>query len=197
MSTIDTTVVKDSDVVILRNFTTNAVIYRTPTTRVRREMPAGGSIKVTAGEIREMMYDKGCVDILRNYVQICNKTLALEVGVSEDSFDNEYNWTVQDIQNCLLKGSIEELQDAMDFAPDGIKESLLTEAVNLEIPDVRKRDIISKAMQRDVSGMIDNKHKIEEDNTTEEKKTTTRRAAKKTTTTTKRRTTAAKPKVEE
>lgn len=186
MSTIDTTVVKDTDTITLRNFTTNTVVYRTPSTRVRRELPAGGSIKVTAGEIREMMYDKGCVDILRNYVQICNKPLALEVGVSEDSYENEYNWTLADIKNCLLNGSIEQLADAMDFAPDGIKESLLTEAINLEIPDVRKRDIISKAMNRDVSGMIINKHKIEEDKEPAEKhKTATRRAA----TTTKRRTT--------
>ena len=185
MSTIDTTVVKDTDTITLRNFTTNTVVYRTPSTRVRRELPAGGSIKVTAGEIREMMYDKGCVDILRNYVQICNKPLALEVGVSEDSYENEYNWTLADIKNCLLNGSIEQLADAMDFAPDGIKESLLTEAINLEIPDVRKREIISKAMNRDVSGMIVNKHKIEEDKEPVEKtKTATRRAA----TTTKRRT---------
>ena len=185
MSTIDTTVVKDTDTITLRNFTTNTVVYRTPSTRVRRELPAGGSIKVTAGEIREMMYDKGCVDILRNYVQICNKPLALEVGVSEDSYENEYNWTLADIKNCLLNGSIEQLADAMDFAPDGIKEALLTEAINLEIPDVRKRDIISKAMNRDVSGMIINKNKIEEDKEPAEKnKTATRRAA----TTTKRRT---------
>ena len=185
MSTIDTTVVKDTDTITLRNFTSNTVVYRTPSTRVRRELPAGGSIKVTAGEIREMMYDKGCADILRNYVQICNKSLALEVGVSEDSYENEYNWTFTDIKNCLLNGSIEELADAMDFAPDGIKEAILTEAINLEIPDVRKRDIISKAMNRDVSGMIINKRKIEEDNEPAEKnKTATRRAA----TTTKRRT---------
>lgn len=197
MSTIDTTVVKDTDSVTLRNFTTNAVVYRTPSTNVRRELPSGGSIKVTAGEIREMMYDKGCADILLNYVQICNRSLALEVGVSEDSFENEYNWNLEDIRKCLLTGSLEELEDAMDFAPDGIKESLLTEAVELEIPDIRKREVISKGMKRDVSGMIENKHRINADAETTEKKTTTRRAAKKTTTTTKRRTTAAKPKVEE
>lgn len=188
MSIVDTTAVKDSDIVVLRNFTTHSVGYRTPSTNVRRELPAGGSIKVSAGEIREMTYSKGCMELLRNYLQVCNKNLALEIGVSEDSIENEYNWTINDIHKCLLEGSLEELEDAMDFAPEGIKESLLSEAVNLEIPDVRKREVISKAMDRDVSKIIENKHLIEADTKeAAEKKTTTRRVTKKTTTTSKRR----------
>lgn len=191
MATVNTVSVKDSSPVKLRNFTAHSIVYTTPSTNIRREIPAGGSIKVTAGEIREMTYDLGCSNLLKDYLQVCNKELAEEVGVSEDSIEHEYNWNKDDVIRCLQSDDLAELENAMDFAPAGIKELILNQAVELEIPDIRKREIISEATGRNVSQIIENKHQIEKTDTTAAKETPKRRTTAKTATTTRRRKTAA------
>lgn len=156
MSTIiDTTAVQDNEKVRLRNLTKNPAIYITPATGVRREIPPLGYIEVTAGEVRECSYDSGCSVLLRNYVQVCNRELARELGVSDDMV--EYNWTDKDVTAAVTTADIDVLLDALDFAPAGIKQAIVDKAVALEIPDMTRREAIEKAMHVNITRMIENK----------------------------------------
>lgn len=182
---VDTSVVKDEDKVTVRNLTNMPVAYHVPSLGdLRRELPPRASIKVEAGELRQLNYELGGSTLLRNYLCVENKQLAREFGVSDDTV--EYNWTMADIDRALTTDPIEVLQDAMDFAPSGVKETIAQRAVELEIADVNRRAVISNASNYDIDLMIKNKQKIEEpaEDKAEKKPATKRRAAS---TTTKRR----------
>ena len=187
MSTVtNATTVKDDTMVTVRNLTLNPVAYHVPSLGdLRRELPPRASIKVPAGELRQLNYELGGARLLHDYLCVENKALAREFGVSEDAFDNEYNWTVKDIDNALLNEDIEVLMDAMEFAPDGVKDSIAQRAVELEIPDINRRKVISDATDYDIDQMIQNKQKIEaepSEEKKEEKKITRRRSSSSTTT---------------
>lgn len=158
MSTINMTEISDTDSVIIRNLMDSPVIVITPIKRKRFDLPPQGRMEVQVGDIRECSYDQGCRNIFRNYVQICNPELAKEFGVSEDTI--EYNWGEKEIIDALTTADINVLLDALDFAPDGIKEALLDKAVELEIPDVRRREAISTALGVNVDNKIKNKRAV-------------------------------------
>lgn len=158
MSTINMTEISDTDSVIIRNLMDSPVIVITPIKRKRFDLPPHGRMEVNVGDIRECSYDQGCRNIFSNYVQICNQELAKEFGVSEDTI--EYNWGEKEIVDALTTADINVLLDALDFAPDGIKEALLDKAVELEIPDVRRREAISTALGVNVDNKIKNKRAV-------------------------------------
>lgn len=182
---VDTTVIKDEDKIRLRNLTKNTAVYITPSTNIRREIPAQGYIYVTAGELRECSYDIGCSNIFHDYIQICNPALASEFGVPTDEV--EYNWTEKDVEKVLVGNSQDDYNrflDALDFAPAGIKQNIVDMSVELEIPDMRRREAIRVALGVDVSRMIQHKHEIEQGDETEAKKPAKRRASTSTAKTT-------------
>lgn len=158
MDAIDTTVVKDTDIIPVRNLCDHNVTALIPSLGVRREFPAGATLKVKAGELRALSYETGGDFLLINSLRVGNRDLALELGVSEDAWDNEYNWDTARVRKCLLEDELSVLQDALDFAPDGIRDEICTLAVDLEIPDVRKREVIKEATGNDITRQIENRH---------------------------------------
>lgn len=186
MSKVDTTTVQDDDVVEITNLLDCTCGYIVELTGVRRALPAHASFKVKASELRELNYQLGGQEILKNYIRVNNSALAKEFGVDVDNTP-EYNWGRDEVKGCLENDDINVLLDALDFAPTGIKQLIADMAVELEISDVNKRQAISKAMGIDVDSMIANKHLFDKEEETEEKPKTTRRTAKSTATTKTRR----------
>lgn len=187
MSNVDTTAVKDDDVVEITNLLDCTCGYVVELTGIRRSLPPYASFKVKAGELRELNYQLGGQEILKNYIRVDNPSLAKEFGVDVENTP-EYNWGREEVKDCLLNADIDVLLDALDFAPAGIKQLISDMAVELEISDVNKRQAISKAMGVDISSMIVNKNIAAEGVEDEEKpKATRRRATKATTAATKTR----------
>lgn len=186
MSKVDTTAVQDDDVVEITNLLDCTCGYIVELTGVRRSLPAHASFKVKASELRELNYQLGGQEILKNYIRVNNSALAKEFGVDVDDTP-EYNWGRDEVKSCLESDDINILLDALDFAPAGIKQLIADMAVELEISDVNKRQAISKAMGIDVDSIIANKHVFDKAEETEEKPKTTRRRTTKSATTTKTR----------
>lgn len=186
MSTVDTTVVKDDDIIEITNLLDCTCGYIVDLTGVRRILPPHASFKVKASELRELFYQRGGQELLHNYIRVGNKALAQEFGVDVDNTP-EYNWGRKDVIDALNNPDIDVLLDALDFAPDGIKQLIADVAVETEVSDVNKRKAISDKLGIDVDAMITNKYlaaqKAEEK---EEKPAHRRTAAKKTTTSTRR-----------
>ena len=61
---------------------------------------------------------------------------------------------------------IEQLEDALDFAPQGIREMIVDYAVEWKIPDSNRRKVISKMMNVNIDEMIKFVETMEEDNDT-------------------------------
>ena len=182
-------IVEDDELITVENMTNVQVGYILPTSNVTRRFIPKVKMKIAASELRELSYQSGGLDLLQNYLRVNNEELAAEFGVSADSFENEYNWTEADVDNCLLNAELDVLLDALDFAPEGIVEALKNRAVELEISDNQKLKAIGEKTNSDLSVIIKNKHaydNVSASDGTSEKKATTRRTTKKTTTTTRR-----------
>lgn len=176
---VDTSVVDDETMVIIRNLTDMPVAYHVPSLGdLRRELPPRASIRVKAGELRQLNYERGGSLLLHDYINVGNVELAREFGVSDDTI--EYNWTIEDVDKALTTDDLDVLRDAMDFAPEGIKQTIADRAVELKIPDSNRRNIISSATGLDIDSMIKNKEIIDADKV--EKKTTAKRRVSSTTT---------------
>lgn len=179
---MSTNIVKDDVIVPVTNMVSHTVALQLNNGLFRRFAP-NATMNIAAGELRQASYNHGNLVIFRNFLRVGNKDLAEEFGVDCDE-TIEYNWTTEDIKKCLESGSLDELLDALDFAPEGIKQELADLAVELEIPDERKRTAIKEKTGADISAMIINKHQYDnQGENTEDDKPSQRRAAKKTTST--------------
>ena len=153
--------VTNDEMINVRNMTDQIITYVIPELRIRRHFTAFESKLVTAQELRELWYIAGGSRILQAYLCVENEELAMEFGVSQDSFTHEYSWTKTDIDNALQNGSIDLLADAFDFAPVGICETLVSEAIRLRIPDRNKHKLIQEVTGRDISQMIEYEEELD------------------------------------
>lgn len=169
--------IPDDEMVKLTNMMDSPSGYKLMNGMFRRFAPRA-SINVSAGEVREVANMPGAITLFQNYIHISDKKLANEIGVTDDSFDHEYSWTKADIEAALTTQPIEVLLDALDYAPDAIKESIVDMAVELEIPDVNRRKAIQNATGQDITKMIEVKNAYRNhENDSKAAAETTRRAA--------------------
>jgi len=146
--------INDDLIVRVRNLTDQTVAYTIPELRVRRVFRGFEHKELTAGELRQLWYLPGGSRLLQDYLAVENQELAAEFGISEDVFTHEYSWTLDDVKRVLLTGSIDELADALDFAPIGIVDTIISQAVILQIPDINKHRLIQQVTGHDVTKMI-------------------------------------------
>lgn len=184
MTTVD--LINDTEIVPVKNLMSYQVGYRT-LNGVSRHFAPHQVINITAGELRELTYERGGLILLQNYLQVGNKKLAQEFGISDDMV--EYNWTEKNIIDALTTSDIDILLDALDFAPDGIVEELKNKAIELEISDNNRINAINKRLGVDINQIIKNRHVYDDDTTETAEKPKQRRSTSKTTTTSRRRTT--------
>ena len=109
--------------------------------------------------LRRLNYSHGGAVLLRNYLSVEDDELAREFGVPEDMV--EYKWTREDVDKCLQSGSIDELLDALDFGPEGIKETIVSRAIELKINDVSKREAITNKTGRNIDSIINLKEQYD------------------------------------
>lgn len=182
---MSTNIVDDSVIVPVTNMVSHTVALQLSNGLFRRFAP-NATMNIAAGELRQASYNHGNLIIFQNFLRVGNKDLAEEFGIDSDEVI-EYNWSTNDIIKCLQEGSLEELLDALDFAPEGIVQEIVDKAVELEISDERKRKAIKDKTGADISVMISNSHVYDNQDENTDNKPTQRRAAKKTTTSTTRR----------
>ena len=191
----DITLIPDSEKVKLTNMMDSPAGYKLPSGLFRRFAPSS-SITVTAGEVREASNMPGTLQIFQNYIRVENKDLAQELGISDDMFTHEYSWTKKDVEAALTTQPIEVLQDALEFAPDAVKEMLVDTAVALEIPDVNRRKAIQEATGQNITKMIEVKNSYKTEEKSEKPASQSQRRAtqpaKKTASTSRRATTTKK-----
>lgn len=122
---------------------------------LRRKFQPNEMKEVSYEELQKLSYTPGGMYILNHYLIIYNdEARAALIGAVE----LEYNYTEEDVKKLLLEGSLDELLDCLDFAPDGVISLVKDLAVKLEINDLSKRDAIFKKTGVDVTKVIENNH---------------------------------------
>ena len=146
--------------------------YVIPELHIRRTFQRGAEQEVPFKELQYLKYQAGGEEMLRNILMIEDEE-ALEKLVGD--VEPEYHYTESDVENLLLNGSLEQLEDALDFAPLGVIELIKEKAVSLKLSDINKRDAIAKKTEFNVTKAINNielekKAEQEEVNNTTDKK---------------------------
>ena len=127
---------------------------------LQRRFEAGETKEVTMEELRKLSYTIGGNVILKEYLLIHNKEAVEELlGTVEP----EYYYEEEDVKNLLEKGTLDELKDCLDFAPEGTIELVKKVAVETELNDIRKRAAIQEATGFNINSAIEiNKETSEE-----------------------------------
>ena len=90
-------------------------------------------------ELKKLSYLPGGNTILQNYLVINDeevvKSLLGEV-------EPEYNYTEKEVEYLLTQGTLDQLMDALDFAPTGVIDLIKDMSVKLELADIHKRKAI-------------------------------------------------------
>lgn len=131
-----------------------SVVLRVPELNYRREFGKQETKYIPYEKIEAAISQEGGKELFYNYLFIEDKdVLNRLLGIQEEP---EYWLKEEDIPNWLVSCSLNEFTDALNFAPDGIKDIIKSLAVSLPLNDMSKRDAIKTILHFDVTKVIEN-----------------------------------------
>ena len=139
---------------------------------IHRHFSPNESKDITMDELRKLSYVPGGRYIIENCLIIHNEEAVREILTDVEP---EYFYTEAEIKQLLQQGSLDQLLDCLDYAPEGVISLVKNMAVDMKLNDVSKRDAIKDKTGFDVSKAIE--IKIESEKTDEVVETSSRRAA--------------------
>lgn len=145
--------------VIVKNRSNSTVVYSIPEMNLRREYAPGEAKRVNKEEIEALSYRSGGMNLISRFLQIDEEMLK-DISVSVEP---EYWLDDEGVKNLLLKGSLDEFLDCLDFAPSGVIDLIKKYAIVLPLNDVAKREALLKKTGFDVDTVLRNQKLAKED----------------------------------
>lgn len=140
--------------VTVANKSAGRVVYIVPELNVRREfMPHEVRKNVDVNELEQLAQRPGGKEILSNYLQVQDVEVITNILNFEPAL--EYWINDNDMARWLKECSLEELQDALEFAPDGTKDLIKDYAIQINLNDFAKRQAIKDILGFDVTNAIE------------------------------------------
>ena len=102
-------------------------------------------------ELKKLSYLPGGITILRDYLVIDNDEAIKELL---GEVEPEYHYTKEEVAYLLKEGTLDQLQDALDFGPEGVKDLIKDIAVEIKLNDINKREIILQKTGFNVTSAI-------------------------------------------
>lgn len=165
--------INDNEIINVTNRNNGTTGYMIPDLgNLYRRFEVGETKKLTMEELRKLSYVPGGETILREYLILDNKEALDELL---NGVEPEYFYSDDEVKTLLTTGSLDQLKDCLDFAPNGVIELVKKYAVELKVNDIQKRQaILDKTGFNVTSAIAINEETLEGD---EEKVTTERRSA--------------------
>ena len=143
--------IKDTDLVEVRNRNNGSTGY-TLDNNFHREFAYQEVKKVPFEELKRLSYAPGGQYLLDNYLVIEDKEVLDYLNMQVEP---EYFFTEDKIREILFGDrNYEIFADFLDFAPGGAIEIAKTIAVNEEIPDMKKREMLSERTGLNITNAI-------------------------------------------
>ena len=139
---------------------------------IHRHFSPNETKELTMDELRKLSYVPGGRYIIENCLVIHNEEAVREILTNVEP---EYFYTETEIKQLLQHGSLDQLLDCLDYAPEGVISLVKNMAVDMKLNDISKRDAIKDKTGFDVSKAIE--IKIESEKTDDVVETSSRRAA--------------------
>lgn len=118
---------------------------------LNRNFAPGETKEISIDELRKLSWTPGGSALINNYLIIHNEEAINELVPNAEP---EYLYDRDDVIRLLNHGSLDELKDALDFAPDGVVSLIKDVAVDIKVNDVSKREAIKEMTGFDVTGAI-------------------------------------------
>ena len=178
----------------VKNRSASRVGYSLPDLHVRRVFAAGEIKAIDSHELEVLAYQPGGRYILDNHLQVASEDLH-KLGFAEP--EREYFLSEDEVKELILRGSLDEFLDCLDFAPLGIIDLIKKFAVSLPIADLNKAEAIKNKTGFDVLKAIENEKAVkeEESKNTNESADAPKRRTESAATTPERKTSESKYKV--
>lgn len=146
----------DTNIIVdVTNRENGSVGYTLPDRNLHRLFSPKETKKIPMEELQQLSYIPGGEYLLRNCLIVKDKS-ALEALNLE--VEPEYFYTEETIEKLLMTGTLDELEDTLNFAPQGVIDILKKIAVEKEVPDTRKRQLISEKTGFSVDNAINVNH---------------------------------------
>lgn len=152
--------IQDKEIISVINRSSGYAGYPVPDSNnsLWRKFAPGETKKIEADELRKLMFIPGGDVMLKDYLVILNQELVEELL---GEVQPEYFYTVKEIENLLRNGSLDQLDDCLTFAPDGVIEIVKAIAVSIKLNDLDKRELIYKKTGYNVHNVITNNKLVE------------------------------------
>lgn len=141
---------------IVKNRTAGKIIYTIPDRGIRRELAPGQAIRVNKDEIEALSYTNGGLDLIRNHLLVEDEQVLDYLNIHREP---EYYMDAAQVAKLIKQGTLDEFKDALDFAPDGVKDMIKDLSVQLPINDHAKMQALKTQLGFDVEEAI--KHDLE------------------------------------
>lgn len=142
----------DTKLITVTNRDSGHVGYTIAERGIHRTFAARETKQIPLEELKQLQWVPGGEYILKHLL-IVNDRDALSALNME--VEPEYFYTEDDIKKILSpEGTLDQLRDFLDYSPEGGKELIKKLAVEMELPDTRKRKIISEATGFNIDSAI-------------------------------------------
>lgn len=132
---------------------------------LNRTFAPGETKEIPMEELRKLVWTPGGAAIINNYLIVHDEEAVKELVPGAEP---EYLYDRDDVEKLLRFGTLDELKDALDFAPNGVVALIKDTAVEIQVNDVSKRDAIKEMTGFDVTKAIEiNKASGEEEHKNE------------------------------
>ena len=125
----------------VRNRDAGSVGYTIPDMGLWRSFAPGETKKVPLSELQALQYVPGGEFTLKNLLMIKDRDALSALNMD---IEPEYFYTETEIKELLTRGTLDQLKDCLDFAPEGVIDLIKRIAVDLKLPDTLKREAIFK-----------------------------------------------------
>lgn len=145
---------ENNTIIKVTNRSAGSVGYNIPDlNNLHRNYTSGETKEVTMEELRKLSYIDGGMTLIKEYLVIDNQEAINEL--LNQGVEPEYFYTKDKVKDLLLNGSLDELKDCLDFAPKGTVDLVKQVAIDLEIPDVYKREAIQEITGLNINKAIE------------------------------------------
>lgn len=124
----------------VKNRSASRVCYRIPELGLRREFAIGESKIVPYDELVKLTYQTGGRELMANFLQV-DLMATKDLGIHTEP---EYSMNERDIVELILRGSLDEFLDCLDFAPVGVIDLVKKLSVSLPMTDYNKRQALKE-----------------------------------------------------
>lgn len=135
------------------NRSNSVVAYSIPDLDIYRTFQPFETKKISKEELEKLQYVEGGEYLMKNYLFIKDPVAIEELEIKTEP---EYFYTQNEVKILLTTGTLDQLSDCLDFAPQGVIDLIKTMSVSLPLNDMAKANLIEEKLGFNVLNAIEN-----------------------------------------